>query len=102
MVVRHIGVWSVSRLYGALCAALGLLFGAIFALIAAVGGMAGAMRESGTGLGSGSLGAMFGVGAIIVFPLLYGVFGLVGGAIGASLYNLFAGMFGGIELETQP
>jgi hypothetical protein len=32
---------------------------------------------------------------------MYGVLGLVGGAIGAGLYNLFAGIFGGIEVEVQ-
>jgi len=45
---------------------------------------------------------MFGVGAIIFLPIFYGVLGLVAGAIGAALYNLFAGMLGGIELETEP
>jgi hypothetical protein len=103
MVIRHIGVWSVSRLYGALCAAMGLLFGAIFALVAMVGGsMAGAMGSSGSGLASSGLGAMFGIGAIILLPLVYGVMGLVGGAIGAALYNLFAGMLGGIQFDTEP
>jgi hypothetical protein len=45
---------------------------------------------------------MFGAGAIILLPLFYGMLGMVMGAIGAALYNLFAGMFGGIELETEP
>ena len=98
MVIRHIGVWSVARLYGALCAAMGLLFGAIFALV----GMAGASLSGGSGSGSGLWGFGFGVGAIIALPLLYGVLGLVMGAISAALYNLFAGMLGGIELETEP
>jgi hypothetical protein len=62
--------------------------------------MAGAMRESGTGFGA--LSMMFGVGAIVFLPLFYGVLGLIAGAIGAALYNLFAGIFGGIELETEP
>jgi len=102
MVIRRVGVWSVARLYGGISAAMGLLIGACIALVAALGGMAGAMRESGTGLGAGGLGAIFGVGAIIILPLLYGILGLVMGAIAAALYNLFAGMFGGIELETEP
>jgi predicted membrane-bound spermidine synthase len=102
MVIRHVGVWSVSRLYGALSAAMGLLIGACFALVTTLGGMVGSTRDSGSVLTSGGVGAMFGVGAIIIFPLLYGVLGLVGGAIAAALYNLFAGMFGGIELETEP
>jgi hypothetical protein len=101
MVIRHVGVWSVARLYGALSAAMGLLFGGIIALAATLGGMAGAMRESGSGL-SGGFGALFGVGAIIFLPLFYGALGLIVGAIAAALYNLFAGMLGGIELETEP
>jgi hypothetical protein len=44
---------------------------------------------------------MFGVGAIIVLPIFYGVLGVVMGALTAALYNLFAGMFGGIELDIQ-
>ena len=32
---------------------------------------------------------------------LYAVMGLISGAIGAALYNLFAGMVGGIEVEIQ-
>jgi hypothetical protein len=30
---------------------------------------------------------------------MYGVMGLVGGAVGAALYNLVAGWIGGIEVE---
>jgi hypothetical protein len=59
------------------------------------------MSNSGSG-GGAAFAAMFGVGAIIILPLFYGVIGLIGGAIGAALYNLFAGLFGGIELETEP
>ena len=102
MVIRRVGVWSVARLYGGMSAAMGLVFGAVFALAAGFGGMAGAFRDPDTGFASGALGAMFGVGAIIILPIFYGVLGVVMGAIGAALYNLFAGMFGGIELETEP
>jgi hypothetical protein len=103
MVIRRVGVWSVARLYGGISASMGLLIGACLALVATLGGMAGAAANSGSGaFGSGALGAMFGMGAIIILPLVYGVIGLIGGAIGAALYNLFAGMFGGIELETEP
>ena len=87
MVIRRIGVWSVSKLYGALSAAMGLILGAVFALIGMAGGMASAMQESGGGPGAGLVGMMFGVGAIIILPIFYGVLGLVMGAIGAALYN---------------
>ena len=34
-------------------------------------------------------------------PVLYAVFGLIGGAIGAALYNLVAGWVGGLEVELE-
>ena len=103
MVVRRIGVWSAARRYGGLSATMGFLFGAVLALVALAGGLAGAADSSGpaAGLASGAMGAMFGVGAIIVLPIFYGVLGVGVGALTAALYNLFAGMFGGIEVDIQ-
>jgi len=91
----------VARLYGALCAAMGLLVGGIVALVSLVGGAAGAFGQE-SGMTSGPLAMLFGVGAIVALPLFYGVLGVVVGSIGAALYNLFAGMFGGIQLDTEP
>jgi len=99
MIIRRVGVWSVARLYGGISASIGVLIGACFALAALVGGMASALGDS--GIRGGAIGAMFGVGAIIFLPIVYGIFGLAGGALGAALYNLFAGMFGGIEVEVE-
>jgi hypothetical protein len=45
------------------------------------------------------MGAIVGVGAVVMLPLMYGVFGIIGGAIGAALYNLFANLVGGVELD---
>jgi len=39
--------------------------------------------------------------AILMFPLLNGLFGLVGGALLVVMYNLFAKWFGGVELEVE-
>jgi len=101
MVIRHVGVWSVARLYGALSASMGLLFGGIVALFSLAGGAAGAFGQGGDSP-SGPLAMLFGAGAIVLLPLCYGILGLCAGALGAALYNLFAGMFGGIQLETEP
>jgi hypothetical protein len=101
MVIRRIGVWSVAKLYGAILASFGLLVGALVALASALGGMAGGMAES-SSAPAGALAMVFGVGAIIILPLFYGVLGVIMGSIGAALYNLFAGLLGGIELETEP
>jgi hypothetical protein len=94
MVVRSVGVWSVARIYGALSAAMGLIIGAFLALASLVGtGMAG------PDAGPPWLAGVFGVGALIFAPIFYGVMGIVMGAFGAFLYNLFAGMVGGVEID---
>jgi len=51
--------------------------------------------------GAAGLGAMVGVGAIVIFPILYGCIGFVTTLIGAWLYNAVAGLVGGIEMEMQ-
>ena len=95
MVVKSIGVASAAKIYGAISAAFGLVFG----LLLALGSLLGA------GLSDTSEGAFFapilGVGAIIILPIFYGVMGLIGGAIGAVLYNVFAGMVGGVRLDVE-
>lgn len=103
MIIRRVGVWSVARLYGGITGTIGLLAGLAFAAFATLGGVAGAMSPGmrGGGLAMGGLSALFGVGAIIFLPIMYGIMGLIGGAIGAALYNLFAGLFGGVEVEVQ-
>lgn len=45
--------------------------------------------------GTGGFGMMF----AIAMPVMYAVMGVIGGAIGAALYNLVAGWVGGIEVE---
>jgi hypothetical protein len=92
MVVNRIGAFSLAKLAGTLYAILGLIFGGLFSLIA----MAGAMFGGGD---SGMMGAMFGVGAVIILPILYGCIGFIGSIIGAWLYNVIAGMVGGVELD---
>jgi hypothetical protein len=75
---------------------MGLIFGAIMSAVAVLG----ALFRSGGSEGLGGFGSLlFGVGAIVFLPVLYGVMGLVGGAIAAGLYNLVAGVIGGLELE---
>ena len=95
MVVKSVGVVSVGRMYGAISAAMGLLFGIGIALFSVLGaGLA-------DGTQSAILGPVLGVGAVIVLPIFYGVLGFIGGVIGAVLYNVFAAMVGGVEIETQ-
>jgi hypothetical protein len=94
MVIKRIGVLSAAKLYAAISFAMGLIVGVFFALASVIGMSMGARDES-------LFGMMFGVGAVVFLPIFYGLMGFVFGAIGAALYNLFAGMVGGLEVETQ-
>jgi hypothetical protein len=51
--------------------------------------------------GPKSAGVFLGVGAIILFPLLYGLMGFVVGVISGWIYNLAAKIFGGVEIELE-
>ena len=97
MIVRKLGVWSFARMYATMSAAMGLLIGLLFACLSLVG--AGFAPEN-SQLPAG-MATAFGVGAVVVLPIVYGIFGLIGGAIGAGLYNVFASMVGGIELDVS-
>jgi hypothetical protein len=95
MIVRRLGVWSVAKMYGTIAAAMGLLLGLLFACASLLGaGLASQNSDLPAGMA-----AAFGVGAVVILPIMYGVFGVIGGAIGAGLYNVFAGLVGGVELD---
>lgn len=98
MVIKSVGVLSVGKMYGAIAAAMGLLFGIIIALFSMVAGAGlGLVAEGQNPL----VASMFGVGAIIALPIFYGCMGFVAGAVGAVFYNAFAGMVGGVEIQTE-
>lgn len=96
MVLNRVSALSAAKVMGAVYAGLGLLFGAIFSFFALVGAGIGAAAGGGE---EAFIGALFGVGAIIILPLFYGTIGLIAGLIGASVYNLAARVVGGLEIE---
>jgi hypothetical protein len=96
MVLERIGVLSLGKISGAIYAALGLIVGAFFALFSIVGsGFAAAASQESSPL----LGMLFGVGAIVLLPLFYGVLGFLMGLVTAAIYNVVARVIGGLELE---
>jgi hypothetical protein len=98
MTLRRIGVLSAAKLSCILYAAIGLLFGALVTLGAVIASVFGlGSQESMSGLGS----LLFGMGAIVSLPILYGLIGLVSGAFASALYNLVAGWIGGLELDLE-
>jgi hypothetical protein len=95
MVIRRVGVLSLARLYAAIAAAVGLLAGVVVAAASLLGSALSSSGEDTLPF------AGFGVLAIVALPILYGVLGFVGGAIGGALYNLFAGIVGGLEIDVS-
>ena len=95
MVIKRIDPLSAAKIGSIIAAAIGLLAGVVFFLVSSLFGAALGQQEGG-GL------AMFG-GAMgmVLLPILYGIFGFIGGLIQAFIYNLAAGFVGGIRIETE-
>ena len=96
--VKRVGPGSAFKVGLVLYGILGLCAGILTALFSIVAGpltsMAGADVPAARMLGFG-----MGFGAIILFPIIYGVMGGLFAALGAILYNLVAGIVGGLEVE---
>lgn len=92
MIIRRIVPLSAGKVAGVLYAGLGLIFGALFSVLAVAGAFA---TED---AGGAAFGAMFGIGAVVMLPILYGCMGFVMAVLMAWLYNLAASVTGGIEL----
>jgi hypothetical protein len=97
MRLTRIGPISVAKIAFIVYGGIGLLIGVIIALASLLGATLGAAN----GEHSAWLGALFGVGAIVVLPLLYGFFGALSLLILSALYNFVAGMVGGVELTLE-
>ena len=93
MIVKRIAPLSLAKISGVLYAIIGFMVGCVFALISLVGG---ALSQQ---MGGRAFGALFGVGAVVMFPILYGAFAFIASLISAWLYNLLASWVGGIEVE---
>ena len=93
MVINRVGPLSCAKITGTLYAVLGLIIGACFSLFALAG-----FASDRTGA---MFGALMGVGAMIVLPIFYGVMGFITTLIGAWLYNVAAGIVGGVEIDVR-
>jgi hypothetical protein len=94
--VRRIEPLSLARTVALIYGGIGLLVGALVSFAAAIGSAFAAVAEHSP---IPFAGLIFGVGAIVLFPLLYAFFAFLGGLIVASLYNLAARWTGGVVLD---
>jgi hypothetical protein len=89
MVLHRIGPRSAAKVIALLYALFGLIMGAFFSIAAL-------LRPD-----AGGVGPLWGVAAVVVFPVLYAVLGFVVTLLTAWLYNVVAGAVGGIELDLR-
>ena len=71
MVIRRIGVMSAAKITGALYAALGLIAGCILATFSMMS--AGFMANAGNSDVPSWIAPIFGIGAIVIFPMVWGL-----------------------------
>lgn len=99
MLIRRVGPISAAKVGGVLYGGLGLIIGACVSVVMMILGSAAAVSEDAPG--GALIGMLFGAGAIIMMPIIYGIIGAIAMLISAAMYNLAAKIAGGIEIEVQ-
>jgi hypothetical protein len=100
MVIKRVSPMSAAKIGGILGVLVGLLIGACVSLIMmAAGSLMTASMASDDRPGGAFVGMLFGAGAIVILPIVYGTLSFIMGAIYAALYNLAAKWMGGLEIE---
>jgi hypothetical protein len=99
--IKKLGVLSVAKIYAVIMLVMSLLLSIPYGLFVIGLSLMGASSGGSNSLAIGGGGAIVGLLLMVGLPIFYGVIGFVAGAIGALLYNLFAGMVGGIEIEVE-
>jgi len=95
MVIKRLGPVSLAKIVGSLYVVLGLVFGVIFSLASMTGAFGSNPPNSPPFL------PLMGMGAVFLFPIFYGCLGFIASLVAAWLYNILAGLVGGIEIEIQ-
>jgi hypothetical protein len=103
MTIRRFNVFSVAKIQGFLAFVIGLLIGVIYGFAFMIFGAAiSSLAPQGDSQAMGGVGAIvIGLVIMIAVPILYGILGFIGGAIGALVYNLAAGVVGGVKFELE-
>ncbi|MEX1028081.1 MAG: hypothetical protein WD049_08780 [Candidatus Paceibacterota bacterium] len=94
--VAKLDVLSVAYIQGLIGVGVGLVFGVIMSAGAL---LLGGFMESAGGEGGAIGGMLFGIGAVVILPIFYGVGGFIGGLITAFIYNIAAKISGGISIK---
>lgn len=100
-ILSRIDPLSVMKVGGIIYGCLGLLIGVVFAIFFSIGAMVGNVSGQENFPFAGAMGVVFGLLAVIIIPIFYGVLGALMAGLMAVLYNFVARRFGGVILEVQ-
>ncbi|SRR5258708_6363008 len=100
MLIKRVQPLALGKMLGSIYGIVGFIFGLF---CAAMSMMFSGLRTAAPGLQVMPwwFNSMFGVGAVIMLPIVYGAMGFLGGLISAALYNALAKRIGGIVIETE-
>ena len=91
-VLKHIGMASAFKIGLVSCAFLGLIAGVFCSLIVLTGSSFAPRAHV-------PFAPAFGLFAVILCPIVYGIVGGITAVIGALIYNLASSWVGGVEVE---
>lgn len=106
--IKSIDPISVGKIMGLFTAIIGFFIGLFITIISVIFGTMGTSAFSQfSQFATSSVPVMqflpvlwfVGAVAIVVFPIVYGVFGFIWGALAGAIYNLIAGRVGGVKIE---
>ena len=96
--IQSIPVMRFALMYACISAAIGFVIGIFYALM--FGAIFASIPPSTTaGFNFGVFSLLFGVGSVIVMPIISFVGGLIFAAITAVIYNFLAPRIGGVKLR---
>jgi hypothetical protein len=88
--IQRVGVAQLAKVLGVLYFFMGLVFLVVMLVFS---------RMMPGGAGAAFPGFGYGMGMVIFMPVFYAILGAVFGALGAAIYNVVAGMLGGVEID---
>ena len=100
-VLSRVDPLSVMKVGGIIYGCLGLGIAILFAIFFSIGTMTGTMSGQQGFPITGVMGVVFGLLAVIIIPILYGVMGALIAGLMALLYNFVARRFGGVMYEVR-
>ncbi len=103
--IRKLGILSLAKIYAVMMFVMSLLisipYGLFIIIFALIGGVGAGSQDGMAGLLVGGGGVIMGLIVMVMIPVFYALTGFIFGALGALIYNILAGIVGGIEIEVE-